>query len=69
MVNAQQMQDGCVEVMHVDWMFGNVVAVIVRSSVDVATFDPRLQAAVVVESHDPETAVGDLISLNKNMLS
>ena len=35
----------------------------------VATYDPRLQAAVVVESHDPTTAVGDLISLPQNPLS
>lgn len=29
----------------------------------VATYDPRLQAAVVVESHDPAVGVGDLIAL------
>ena len=30
----------------------------------VATYDPRLQGAIVVESHTPEVQVGDLISLN-----
>ncbi len=34
----------------------------------IATFDPRLQAAVVVESHDPSTNVGDLIPLPENLL-
>lgn len=31
----------------------------------VATFDPRLQAAVVVESHTPTVEVGDLIPYEK----
>jgi CRISPR-associated protein Csx3 len=29
----------------------------------VATYDPRLQGAVVVESHTPEVQVGDIIPL------
>ena len=35
----------------------------------VATYDPRMQGAVVVESHTKEYNVGDIISIDKSLIT
>jgi len=44
------------------WLYGFLVH-FYHPTKWVATFDPRLQGAVVVESHTPKVQVGDLITL------
>ncbi len=44
------------------WLYGYLVHHF-HSTPWVATFDPRLNAGVVVESHTPKVRVGDLVTL------
>ena len=44
------------------WLYGFLIHYY-HPTLWVATHDPRLQAAVVVATHDPSTKVGDLILL------
>ena len=47
------------------WLFGFLVH-FYHPTKWVATYDPRLQGAVVVESHTPDVEVGDLIPIKED---
>ena len=48
------------------WRYGRAFHAVHGSAAAVATYDPRLGGAVIVASHLPGTAEGDLITLEEN---